>query len=164
MITARRKNDLYENISDEYLELRNSIRAKSQLGGQKCKSVPSIVEDVTAEETHYDVPPLQLQRRNEWSYGSFQNAALSVRNCDSRRSMSALEEKENRLPCHNATSSSISTLPHPPPRALAQRVPEKPPHLRLQPINTNQHYDVPRRVINTTNYCNRPSGLQLKNY
>ena len=82
MITAKRKSyDLYENISDEYLELRNSMRLKSQTAEvlavtSKCRSVPSILDEANPEAGHYDVPP--APRRNNWNYGSFQNPAPSV--------------------------------------------------------------------------------------
>ena len=43
MILAKRKNDLYENISDDFLSLRsNSMRAKAERLA-KCKSVPSFI-------------------------------------------------------------------------------------------------------------------------
>ena len=43
MITKKRKNDLYENISDDFLSLRsNSMRAKAERLA-KCKSVPSFI-------------------------------------------------------------------------------------------------------------------------
>merc|ERR1719195_28360 len=43
MILAKRQNDLYENISDDFLTLRsNSMRAKAERMA-KCKSVPSFI-------------------------------------------------------------------------------------------------------------------------
>ena len=117
MITARSNNDLYENISDDFLMLRNSVREKQERIS-KCKSVPSFVE-----QTVNGLPPdgkyrqcvLQDENvlrpselvRNQWSTKSYQNflederytkqkttingAGIGNRNKNYRRSMSILE-------------------------------------------------------------------------
>ena len=161
MITARRANDLYENISDEYLELRNSVRQKKtnrENSIKKAKSVPSIVDDQSniKADQQYDVPP--LRQRNDWTSGSFSSHPYTItqsgpyynRNSNYRRSMSILEcdynDKEN------------APMRQPPPTVTD--LPEKPMHLRLKALNPNvSPYDVPRKVMNTSRLCNYRSSL-----
>ena len=68
--------------------------------------------------------------------------------------MSVIEnaEKENNMP------AATAPMRHPPPRALAQRLPQKPAHLRVHNPNI-LHYDVPRRVVNTSKLCNSATQL-----
>ena len=89
------------------------------------------------------------QNSNQNKIALLTGLAVPSRNNNYRRSMSALlDEKENNHP--------PDQLCHPVPRALAQRVPDKPAHLRLKPIDPNVgHYDVPKaRAFNTSNLCN----------
>ena len=118
MITARSNNDLYENISDDFLMLRNSVREKKEKES-KCKSVPSIVDHhglksdqnyrpVLRENNENILQPRDLVR-NQWSTKSYQNfldvdnktsnplgsnganVGIGQRNMNYRRSMSILE-------------------------------------------------------------------------
>ena len=108
MILAKsNKNDLYENISDDFLTLRsNSMRAKAERMA-KCRSVPMM--NLQPDEQYFKQPlPQQpsdgfMQRRNQWSTASYQKSVLGQRNSNSRRSMSILDQyevnnKENCVP------------------------------------------------------------------
>ena len=117
MIKAKSKNDLYENISDDFLTLRsNSMRAKAERMA-KCQSVPSFInnQDLLKPDEQYSMSnnaqnlqqnPDNFMRRNQWSTASYQRGgsnpvgyqqSLPNRNAQSRRSMSILDDKEN---CH----------------------------------------------------------------
>ena len=118
MVTARSNNDLYENISDDFLMLRNSVREKKEREA-KCKSVPSIVDhhglkpehdynQALRESSENILRPSDLIR-NQWSTKSHQNfldcerkkfnplsvngsnMGIGQRNRNYRRSMSILE-------------------------------------------------------------------------
>ena len=76
MILAKRKNDLYENISDDFLTLRsNSMRAKAERIA-KCKSVPSFIDskDLLRPDEQYVQSNDDgfMRRRNQWSTASYQ--------------------------------------------------------------------------------------------
>ena len=94
MIVAKNKTDLYENISNDFLNLRsNSMRAKAERMA-KCKSVPSISNHliIQADEQYQDG---FMKRRNQWSTASYQKPVMSdLRRSEARRSMSILD-KEN---------------------------------------------------------------------
>ena len=121
MITARSNNDLYENISNDFLMLRNSVREK-QDRISKCKSVPSFVDEsenqVMPDQRYLNnilqneniLRPRDLMR-NQWSTKSHQNfsqversfnqqntntAGIGIRNKNYRRSMSILGGGEGR--------------------------------------------------------------------
>ena len=121
MILAKRQNDLYENISDDFLTLRsNSMRAKAERMA-KCKSVPSFISsnDLLRPDEQY-VSSNQnedgfMRRRNQWSTASYQRPpnvyqmappsqqphlpSIPSRTSHARRSMSILDDKENCNPC-----------------------------------------------------------------
>ena len=118
MITARSNNDLYENISNDFLMLRNSVREKKERES-KCKSVPSIVDhqglkpdenyDPCLRENNENILRPRDLIRNQWSTKSHQNfldgdkktsnaltgnganVGIGQRNRNYRRSMSILE-------------------------------------------------------------------------
>ena len=118
MITSRSNNDLYENISNDFLMLRNSVREKKERDS-KCKSVSSILNhaglnsdvnynQVSEGNTENILRPRDLMR-NQWSTKSHQhfldadrknsnplsvndsNVGIGQRNKNYRRSMSILE-------------------------------------------------------------------------
>ena len=117
MITARSNNDLYENISDDFLMLRNSVREKQERIS-KCQSVPSFV-DKSENGLNLDqkycqhissneniLRPTDMMR-NQWSTKSYQNFSegekylknqnpniIGGRNKNYRRSMSVLDSDE----------------------------------------------------------------------
>ena len=118
MITARSNNDLYENISDDFLMLRNSVREKQERM-IKCQSVPSFVDE---SENYLNPGPKSRQNfssnenilrptdlmRNQWSTKSYQNFSdgekylkqqnpniIGGRNKNYRRSMSILGSDAN---------------------------------------------------------------------
>lgn len=98
MIVAKNKNDLYENISNDFLMLRsNSLRAKAERMA-KCKSVPTFNSDLLLRPDEQYTDGFM---RNQWSTASYQKAELPNRQCNSRRSMSILDDKENFNPVHH---------------------------------------------------------------
>lgn len=110
MIVAKNKNDLYENISNDFLMLRsNSLRAKAERMA-KCKSVPTFNSDLLLR------PDEQYKQdgfmRNQWSTASYQKPEISLpnRQCISRRSMSILDDKENYHPPAQATAAAPPPL------------------------------------------------------
>ena len=122
MILKTRKNDLYENISDDFLKLRsNSIREKQERIA-KCRSVPTFIninransQELLQADENYDEN--FTNRRNQWSTASYQRPQNDLdfmrnqRNSNARRSMSILDDlnydKEN---CHPAVPSSNLTV------------------------------------------------------
>ena len=89
IVKSKSKTDLYENVSDDFLTLRsNSIRAKAERMA-KCQSVPGLLQP---DEQYGDNFP----KRNQWSTASYQKPV--IRNCNARRSMSILDDKENFHP------------------------------------------------------------------
>ena len=89
IVKSKSKTDLYENVSDDFLTLRsNSIRAKAERMA-KCQSVPGLLQP---DEQYGDNFP----KRNQWSTASYQKPV--IRNCNTRRSMSILDDKENFHP------------------------------------------------------------------
>ena len=54
MILKTRKNDLYENISDDFLKLRSNSLREKQERMTKCRSVPTFLQ-----------PPPQLQEKQQ---------------------------------------------------------------------------------------------------
>ena len=127
MILAKSKNDLYENISDDFLNLRsNSMRAKAERMA-KCNSVPLFM--LQPDEQYR--PPMQtdgfMQRRNQWSTASYQRlnenvnkqliSSVGQRNCQARRSMSILDDydKENCIPDFLPPKPCLKTKAAPPP-------------------------------------------------
>ena len=120
MILAKRQNDLYENISDDFLTLRsNSMRAKAERMA-KCKSVPSFIDSkdlLRPDEQYVSNDDGFMRRRNQWSTASYQrpsyassqmlpsssyqqpHPSIPNRNSHARRSMSILDDKENCNPC-----------------------------------------------------------------
>jgi hypothetical protein len=132
MILAKRSsNDLYENISDDFLMLRtNSIKNKANRM-DKCKSVPTFVNsnELLRPDEQYEQQEQQPQR-NQWSTASYQRSETHLRgqrNTNARRSMSILDEqvvydKENRHP-----SSHHPPAPKP---CLKDKAPQPPPPLR----------------------------------
>ena len=70
MITAKSNNDLYENISDEFLMIRNSVREKKERI-LKCKSVPSIFMEHSQHENN-------LRPEDKYNANSLKIPALRV--------------------------------------------------------------------------------------
>ncbi len=103
MILAKSKNDLYENISDDFLSLRNnSMKAKAERLA-KCKSVPTFVsidsQDLLLKADEQYNKDGFMSRRNQWSTASYQlRPGLPSRQSNARRSMSILDDKENFCP------------------------------------------------------------------
>ena len=151
MITSKRKNDLYENISDEYLELRNSVRWKKE---EPLRNKSRSLSNVLNEEDNGPVMRRcgSLMRNNH-------DFNVTQRNMHYRRSISSVIEceKENYGP-----PAAFAPKHHPPPRAL-RNLPDKPLHLRPRSLNASVLYDVPRRQINTSRLCIKPSGTLSPN-
>lgn len=129
MIVAKSNNDLYQNISDDFLMLRNASnvlrrsdnrgRSGGNLDVAKCKSVPSFVDSKHFELLRPDekYENLQQPQRGHWSTASYQKPPQ--RNVASRRSMSILDEVPVRAPLDNCKENNKENC-----------LPPKPPHLR----------------------------------
>ena len=68
MILKTRKNDLYENISDDFLKLRSNSLREKQERMTKCRSVPTFLQHQEKQNSQSQVGPLEQEIKHTTSH------------------------------------------------------------------------------------------------